>query len=144
MSTMSTAPARPQRLPGLLAPLNELISPAIQAGLGSPLPLTSGFVILEATGRRSGKTRATPLLCTDYGSTLLVATARPDSHWAANLAASPNAYVWLRGSRRPVKAHVFRQGNRLSPDSSPDNCFTRLARTISRVTGASVAVLTLD
>jgi len=141
---MRTAPDRPQRLPGFLAPLNELLSPAIQAGLGSPLPLTSGFVILEATGRRSGKIRATPLLCTDYGSALLVATVRPDSRWLANLAASPNAHVWLRGSRRPVEAYVFRQGNRVSPDSRSGNCFTRLARTISRVTGAGVVALTLD
>lgn len=129
--------------PRLIEPVNRLLTPGIRMGLGNPLPLTGGLVLLEATGRRSGLTRTTPLLCADYGTALVVTTVRRDSHWVANLAAHPSAFVWLRGRRRPVVARVFRAGQLISADVAPVSLLSAAARSLSLASGTSVAVLTL-
>jgi deazaflavin-dependent oxidoreductase (nitroreductase family) len=130
-------------LTGLLAPVNELLTPAIRLGVANPLPLTSGFVLLEVAGRKSGKIRTVPLLCTDYGSVLFVSTVRSNSQWVKNLASGGEANVWLRGRRRKVIAEVYQQGRRLSSDpAAPASKFwTTAARSFSQATGTSVAVL---
>ncbi|MEQ8858988.1 MAG: nitroreductase/quinone reductase family protein [Pseudomonadales bacterium] len=130
-------------LPRLLEPINRLLDPAIRRGIGSPLPLTGGLVVLEVTGRRSGITRSTPLLCMDYGFALIVSTVRDHSQWVKNLAACPQAFVWLRGQRRAVVARVFHRGELISPDTLPITVLSAAARSFSLATGSSVAVLTL-
>lgn len=139
----SSAIPDPLSVPRLMAPVNEFLAPAIRQGLANPLPLTSGFVVLEVTGRRSGKTRSVPLLCIDYGPELVVSTVRADSQWVSNLAAEPNAFVWLRGRRHPVQARVFRGGRLVSPDIAAPSLLSAAARAFSMATGTSVAVLTL-
>jgi deazaflavin-dependent oxidoreductase (nitroreductase family) len=126
-------------LPALLAPVNALLTPAIQAGLGSPLPLLWGLVVLEVRGRRSGRTRAVPLVCTDQGATLIVATVRRDSQWIRNLEAEPDAAVWLRGRRREVTARVFHPDTEPPSGQGPEALVLALWRTA----GASVALLDL-
>ncbi len=127
-------------LPRLLAPINELLTPGIRAGLGNPLPLTSGFVILEVPGRKTGQLRSVPLLCADYGRALVVTTVRGNSQWVRNLAAAGQAFVWLRGRRRQVSARVYRNGELVSEAARDDGCW----RALSEAMGVSLAVLSLD
>ena len=131
-------------LPELLAPLNDVLAPVIRLGIANPIPLSTGIVLLEVTGRKTGALRTVPLLCTDYGTLLAVSTVRDNSQWIQNLAATPRASVWLRGRQRTVLATVFRRGERLDRSSLPDGLPARAAGAFSRTSGMSVALLHLQ
>jgi deazaflavin-dependent oxidoreductase (nitroreductase family) len=139
----NTLPELP-RLPELLAPLNKILTPAIRHGVANPIPLSTGIVLLEVTGRKTGELRTVPLVCTDYGLLLAVSTVRGDSQWIQNLAATPRAGIWLRGRQRTVLATVFRRGERLDRSSLPDDLAARAASAFSRASGMSVALLHLQ
>lgn len=128
-------------LPELLAPLNEALIPALRLGLINPLPFTTGIVLLEVTGRVSGKVRQVPLVCADYGCALAVSTVRRNSQWVRNLAARPEADVWLRGQKRPVTADVYAAGDRISGIEGDSDWMSRLAALTSLTSGASLAIL---
>jgi len=90
------------------ATLNSVVRPAVQAGLGNPLPVGAGAVVLETTGRRSGIARLVPVLSTRTGNTLTVSTVRADSQWIRNAEANSSVAVWLGGRRREAVATVRR------------------------------------
>ena len=136
--------AAPISLPALLAPLNEVLAPAIRFGIANPLPLGAGFVLLEVKGRKTGIIRTLPLICTDYGAMLAVSTVRSNSQWVRNLAANPRTAVWLRGRKRTVLAVVFSKGERLDQTSLPDDLPSRAAQALSGCSGSSVALLHLQ
>jgi hypothetical protein len=90
------------------AALNGVVRPVVRAGVGNPLPIGAGAVVLDTTGRRSGLPRSVLVLSTRLGDTLTVSTVRSDSQWIRNAEADPNVAVWLGGTRRDAVATVKR------------------------------------
>ncbi len=88
--------------------LNSVVKPALELGIGNPLPIGIGAVLVETTGRRSGKPRQVPLMSMRLGDRLFVSTVRSDSQWFANLEAEPAARVQLHGTFRDATASLTR------------------------------------
>jgi deazaflavin-dependent oxidoreductase (nitroreductase family) len=88
--------------------LNSLVRPAVQWGAANPFPVGTGAIVLETTGRRSGKPRRVPLVAARVGDQLAVSTVRGDSQWLRNLEADPNVTVYLCGNPRSATATVRR------------------------------------
>lgn len=88
--------------------LNSVIVPLVRSGFANPLPVGVGLVVLETTGRSSGRARQVPLVATRLGDTWQVNTVRSNSQWIRNLEHGPDATVFQGGRRRPVRAAVTR------------------------------------
>lgn len=86
--------------------LNSVVLPTVKAGIGSPLPVGAGLVVLETVGRKSGKPRQVPLVATRCGKRIDVSTVRGNSQWIKNVEANPNVSVWVGGKKRAATAEV--------------------------------------
>ena len=88
--------------------LNGFVEPAVRAGLGSPGIWPAGLVVLESTGRRSGRTYRVPVAATLVGQMVIASTVRGErSQWLKNLSATPAVRYWLAGREREAVAIVF-------------------------------------
>ena len=105
---MTAADNRPDLTQTAFRTLNRFVRPLVKAGVGSPLPIGLGAVVLESTGRVSGKTREVPVLGFRIGDRVIVSTVRGDSQWLKNLEADNDAGVWYCGKRHDATASVRR------------------------------------
>ena len=88
--------------------INALVVPMLDLGVGNPLPIGMGAVVVETTGRVSGKPRRVPVMSLRCGDQLFVSTFRSGSQWFANLEAEPTARVHLHGKDRPARVSLSR------------------------------------
>lgn len=86
--------------------LNQVVTPAVKAGVGTPLPIGTGLVILETTGRVSGQPRQVPLVANRLGNTVRISTVRSGSQWVKNVEANPEVMVWIGGAKRSATATI--------------------------------------
>jgi deazaflavin-dependent oxidoreductase (nitroreductase family) len=108
-------------LPAAFRALNAVAEPLIRAGFGAPWLWPTGLVVLETTGRVSGRPLSVPLLATRLGDLVVASTVRRDSHWVRNLASQPRARVWLCGRPHDAVATVLVAGQPApAPDAVPE------------------------
>jgi len=88
--------------------MNGLVRPLVKAGLGSPLPIGLGAVVLETTGRVSGLQREVPVIGLRLGKRVIVSTVRERSQWLRNAETDENTAVWYCGQRHETTAGVRR------------------------------------
>jgi deazaflavin-dependent oxidoreductase (nitroreductase family) len=92
----------------LFRSMNRFVKPLVKAGLGSPLPVGLGAVVLQSTGRKSGLPREVPVLGLRVGDRVIVSTVRGSSQWLKNLEADEDAAVWFCGQKHDATASVQR------------------------------------
>lgn len=125
--------------------LNTYLEPLIATGVGSPGLTPVGAVVLETTGRKTGRTYKTPVLASEFADLLLVSTVRSRSQWTKNLAVTPQTKVRLRGQDVPVTAYVIGPGLSHSEEVPAPTPLVRFLierlRRLSKLTGATYAIL---
>jgi deazaflavin-dependent oxidoreductase (nitroreductase family) len=123
--------------------LNQFVEPLVRAGVGSPLLWPTGAIVLETTGRSTGRTYKIPLLATRIGDLLLASTVRRRSQWLKNLAANPDARYWMGGRSHEATAYVIAAGLNASLDEMPPlaSCLANALIPQSNLFGVSFAIL---
>lgn len=125
--------------------LNSVVRPSIQRGFGSPCFTPWGLVVLEHTGRRTGRTYTSPLFAMRAGRRVVVTTYRTErSHWIRNLKHQPKTHLWMNGERRPVRAHVLNSSRRHEPDGMPERVARPLRPAVRALVAAGFAVSVLE
>lgn len=87
--------------------MNQVVEPLVRTGFGSPTTVWPGVIIVETTGRKTGRTLTIPLLATRLGDSLLVSTVRRKSQWIKNLAEHPAVRYWKDGRQHNAIALVL-------------------------------------
>lgn len=90
--------------------LNHIVEPLVRAGVGSPGPWPAGAVVIETTGRTSGRKLNVPLLATLIGDLVLVSTVSRRSQWLRNIVHTPHVRYWMHGRAREATALVVAPG----------------------------------
>ena len=125
--------------------LNAVVRPSIQRGFGAPCLTPWGLVVLEHTGRRTGRKYSSPLWAMRMGRRVVVTTYRTGcSHWIRNLKHQPNTHLWMNGERRPVRAHVLNSGPRHGPDAMAERVARPLRPAVRALVAAGFAVSVLE
>ena len=82
------------------AGINSVVEPYLRAGFGTPGPCANGVILLETTGRKSGRTINVPLMAMSFGDMVIVSTVRARrSQWIRNVAANPDSSLLVVRSR---------------------------------------------
>ena len=123
--------------------LNQFVEPLVRAGVGSPLFWPTGAIVLETTGRTTGRTYNVPLLATRIGDLLLASTVRCRSQWLKNLAANPDTRYWMGGRSHEATAYVIAAGLAAPLDEMPPlaSCLANALIPQSNLFGVSFAIL---
>ena len=87
--------------------LNRVIEPLVRAGFASPVCSPTGLIVLETSGRKTGRQFNVPLMATHLGRFILVSTFRKRSEWIKNLQANSHVGYWLGGKRQEATAIVL-------------------------------------
>lgn len=126
------------------AGVNLFAEPLIRAGVGNPLFWPTGTIVVEMTGRKSGRKINIPVLATRFGEVVVFGTVRRDAQWLKNLKANSEVRYWLAGQPQEAMAFVFTPGETpLSDDLPPHaNCIANFLQQQSRSLGINFALLT--
>jgi hypothetical protein len=127
------------------ATLNRYVEPAVRAGVGSPWIWPTGLIVLDSTGRRTGRKHRVPVAATVLGpQVVLASTVRAGrSQWLKNLTMTPELTYWLLGREHAATAIVFAPGALPPEITGLPALFRPLAPTLSFWTrfGIGFAVL---
>jgi len=100
--------------------LNRFVEPVAEAGCFSPEFWPAGLIVLETTGRRSGRPHRTPVLAMIMDDRLIVRTFRGErSEWFKNLRANPDVSYWAGGGKKRARATVHAPGEECQTASLP-------------------------
>ena len=100
--------------------LNRFAEPLAEAGCFSPEFWPTGLILLETTGRRSGRKHRTPVLAMMMDDHVIVRTFRGErSEWFKNLRANPEVSYWAGGRKRQARATVHTPGEECQTDRLP-------------------------
>ncbi len=92
--------------------LNSVLTPLAESGALAPGIVPAGLIVLETTGRRSGRTHRTPLVAFALDDCLIVSTVRGRrSHWVKNLIAQPDVRYWRGDRPQAARAYVAAPGD---------------------------------
>ena len=142
---MAAKPKAPSLETEFFRMLNRVVEPLVRAGVGSPRIVPGGLIVLEATGRKSGRKLRSPLVATRIGKHVIIATYRGDrSQWVRNLSAQPNVKYWLGGNERDARAFVMNQGKRFRVPKSLPSHMQRVVRFLAPYTKAGWAFAVLS
>ncbi len=125
--------------------LNAVVGPSIQRGVGSPCIAPWGLVVLEHTGRRTGRQYRSPLLAMRVGRKVVVTTYRSErSNWIRDLEVRPRTHLWMNGERRPVRAHVLDSSRGHEPGGPVDRVAGPFRPALRAMIAAGFAVSVLE
>ena len=126
------------------AGVNLFAEPLIRAGVGNPLFWPTGTIVVEMTGRKSGRKINIPVLATRVGEFLVFSTVRNQAQWLKNLKANSEVRYWLAGQPREALACVIASGEAALSEQLPPqaNCLANWLQQQSRLLGISFAILT--
>jgi deazaflavin-dependent oxidoreductase (nitroreductase family) len=109
----STATSLSQFETDLFSGLNSVVVPYLRAGFGTPGPCANGVILLETTGRKSGRIINVPLMAASFGDLVVVSTVRARrAQWIRNVVVNPEVRFWLHGRARKARAFVIGDGAR--------------------------------
>ncbi|TMF07417.1 MAG: nitroreductase family deazaflavin-dependent oxidoreductase [Chloroflexi bacterium] len=141
----ATRSARPDLASEFFRTLNSVVEPLVRAGCFSPnLFAPTGLIVLETTGRRSGKPHHTPVLAMLMDSHLIVRTFRGErSEWFKNLRKNPDVAYWTRGEKKAARAVIHAPGEECQIEGLPAAAALGItaAATAVRMLGWRFAVL---
>jgi len=123
--------------------LNRFAEPLVRAGLGNPILWPTGTIVLEVSGRNTGRRYNVPLVATRVGNMFVVSTVRRRSQWLKNVAAVGAVRYWIGGRAREANAFVIASGGDAPADLLPQSarCLARALSAQSRMFGVGFAIL---
>jgi deazaflavin-dependent oxidoreductase (nitroreductase family) len=129
---------------GFFRNLNQVVEPLVRAGIGNPVLWPPGTIVIETSGRKTGRKYNVPVLATRFGDLFVFSTVRRRSQWVKNLAANPEVRYWMAGQAREATAFVFAPDVETpSSGSLPPQvgCLASMLRQQSSLFGISFAIL---